>query len=198
MQPYHELVADVMRDVRRLREEYGTSPCPANCFDCCKNTATMAISEVEAQDLKLGLDALPPEIRAHICQKAERSIGRIEALGYDAANITQESGMDVLAVLKGTPEAECPMLIGGVCTVYEHRPVICRVWGYPLDNGRELACCHKTFIGQRRDYKPLNYAHYWRQCRALSEELGATRKTPNCYLVGALLGSDASASSRKN
>lgn len=195
MRTYHELVVEVTRDVRRLREENGKSPCPVDCFDCCKNTATMAISEVEARSLQVGLDALPPEIRAHIGQKAERTIARIEALGHDVANITPEAGMDVLETLKGTPEAECPMLIGGVCAVYEHRPVICRVWGYPLDNGRELACCHKTFIGRRRDYIPLNYAHYWRRCRAMSEELGAVRKKPNCYVVRSLL---SSASSRKN
>ncbi|RKU26825.1 hypothetical protein C6495_16880 [Candidatus Poribacteria bacterium] len=195
MRTYGELVTDITRDVRRLRGEYGRLPCPADCFDCCKNTATMAISEVEARALQEGLDALPPEIRAHIHQKAERTISRLEALGYDVVNATPESGMTVLETIRGTPEAECPMLIGGVCAVYEHRPVICRVWGYPLDNGRELACCHKTFIGRRRDYKPLNYAHYWRQCRALSEALGAARKTPNCYVVRSLL---ASASSRKN
>lgn len=195
MRTYHELVVEVTRDVRRLREENGKSPCPVDCFDCCKNTATMAISEVEARSLQVGLDALPPEIRAHIGQKAERTIARIEALGHDVANITPEAGMDVLETLKGTPEAECPMLIGGVCAVYEHRPVICRVWGYPLDNGRELACCHKTFIGRRRDYTPLNYVHYWRRCRAMSEELGAVQKKPNCYVVRSLL---SSASSRKN
>ncbi len=187
MKSYHALVTEIMRDVQRLRAEAGGSPCPTNCFECCRNTATMAISEVEARDLKVGLEALPPQIRSHIRQKAAQTIKVLKAHGYTAENITPDSGMEAIGVIKGTLEGECPMLIGGVCAVYEHRPVICRVWGYPLHNGNELACCHKTFIGQRQRFQPLNYTRYWRECRNLSRELGATQKTPNCYLVARLL-----------
>lgn len=147
----------------------------------------MAISEVEARDLKIGLEALPAEIRSHIRQKAEQSIKKLKAHGYDVENIMPDAGMEAIGVIKGTPEGECPMLIGGVCTVYEHRPVICRVWGYPIHSSNELACCHKTFIGKRRRFRPLSYDRYWKVCQNLSTALGATRKTPNCYLVSQLL-----------
>ena len=187
MQAYHELLDEIQRDVKRLRDASGGVPCPANCFSCCRNTATMAISEVEARDLKVGLETLPVEIRAHIRQKAERSIKKLKARGYDVENIMPDAGMKAIGVIKDTPEGECPMLIGGVCAVYEHRPVICRVWGYPIHNGNELACCNKTFIGKRRRYRPLNYDRYWKMCQKLSTELGATQKTPNCYLVSRLL-----------
>ena len=77
MKAYYELLGEIERDVKRLREESGGVPCPSTCFACCHNTATMAISEVEARDLKLGLDALPAELRAHIRRKAERSIKKV-------------------------------------------------------------------------------------------------------------------------
>ena len=187
MKAYHELLDEIQRDVERLREESGGVPCPSNCFSCCRNTATMAISEVEARDLKVGLEALPIEIRSHIRGKAEQSIIKLKAYGYNAENIMPDAGMEAIGVIKGTPEGECPLLIGGVCTVYEHRPVICRVWGYPIHSGNELACCNKTFIGKRRRFRPLSYDRYWKVCQNLSTELGATRKTPNCYLVSRLL-----------
>ena len=187
MEAYQELVDEIQRDVERLREESGGVPCPSNCFSCCRNTSTMAISEVEARDLKVALDALPVELRTHIRQKAEQSIKKLKSHGYDAEDIMPDAGMKAIEVVKGTPEGECPMLIGGVCSVYEHRPVICRVWGYPIHNGNELACCHKTFIGKRRQFRPLNYTRYWSVCQDLSKELGATQKTPNCYLVSRLL-----------
>jgi Fe-S-cluster containining protein len=187
MEAYHELLDEIQRDVQRLRHESGGVPCPSNCFSCCQNTATMAISEVEACHLKVGLEMLPVQLRTHIRQKAERTIKKLEAHGYDAENIIPDAGMDAIGLIKGTPEGECPMLIGGVCAVYEHRPVICRVWGYPIHNGNELACCHKTFIGQRTRYRPLNYTRYWNACKRLSSELGAEKKTPNCYLVRRLL-----------
>jgi len=187
MKAYHELLDEIQQDIQRLRDEYGRTPCPSNCFTCCHNTATMAISEVEARNLKLGLDLLPPQIRAHIRRKAERSIKKLKAHGYNVENIIPDSGMKAIGLMKGTPEGACPMLIGGVCSVYDHRPVICRVWGYPMHNGNELACCHKTFIGQRRRFRPLNYTYYWKICQSLSRELGATQKPPNCYLVPRLL-----------
>lgn len=187
MKLYEELLNEIQRDVNRLREESGGVPCPADCFSCCRNTATMAISEVEARHLKSGLDALPAEIRSHIRQKAARSIRKLKMHGYSADNIVPETGMKAIEVVKGTAEGECPMLIGGVCSVYEHRPVICRVWGYPIQNAKELACCKKTFLGKRRLFRPLDYTRYWNVCQKLSTELGATKKTPNCYLVSRLL-----------
>lgn len=187
MQTYNELVDEINKEVERLRNEYGGVPCPSDCFACCLNTATIPISEVEARDLKIGLDALPKAIRQHIRQKAQLTISVLEAEGHTPDEIVKDSGMEAIQVIKGKSYGECPMLIGGVCSVYEHRPVICRVWGYPIDNGSELACCKKTFIGQRRNYKPLKYAEYWRRCRKLSESLGADKKTPNCYLVVELI-----------
>lgn len=183
MKVYHELVAEINQDVERIRKEYGRVPCPSDCFQCCLNTSIIPISEVEARDLKTALDALPQEIREHIRQKAQRTIEVLEAKGYTSDKIIKDSGMEAIDVIKGGPFGECPMLIGGVCSVYEHRPVICRVWGYPIDNGKELACCKKTFIGQRRNFTPVKYADYWRRCKTLSEVLGADQKTPNCYLV---------------
>ena len=187
MRTYQELLDELHQEITRIRNEYGKSPCPSNCFQCCLNTATIPISEVEARDLKRGLDALPSEIRQHIRQKAERTIKALEAEGYTPDNMVSSKGMKAIDVVKGKSTGECPMLIGGVCSVYEHRPIICRVWGYPIDNGQDLACCKKTFIGQYRNYKPLKYADYWQRCKNLSEALGAKQKTPNCYIVVKLL-----------
>lgn len=187
MKAYSELVTEINSDVERVRNEYGRFPCPTDCFQCCQNTSTIPISEVEARDLKVALDALPQEVRTHIHQKAKQTIKVLEAQGYNSENMLKDSGIEAIEVVKGKSYGECPMLIGGVCSVYDHRPVICRVWGYPIDNGKELACCKKTFIGQRRDFKPVNYNLYWQKCKVLSENLGVFKKTPNCYLVSQLI-----------
>ena len=131
MNAYHELVAEINQDVERIREEYGGVPCPSDCFQCCLNTSTIPISEVEARDLKTALDALPQEIRTHIRQKALQTIEVLEAEGYTSEKMVKDSGMQAIEVVKGKSFGECPMLIGGVCSVYDHRPVICRVWGLP-------------------------------------------------------------------
>ncbi len=187
MSKYKQLVSEINQDVDRIRQEYGRYPCPTNCFQCCNNTSTIPISEVEARDLKIGLDALPKQIRKHIHQKAQKTIKVLESKGFTSDSMTKDSGIDAINIIKGKSYGQCPMLIGGVCSVYEHRPVICRVWGYPIDNGNELACCRKTFIGQRRDFNPVKYSLYWQKCKTLSEDLGVFKKTPCCYLVTQLI-----------
>lgn len=187
MSTYQQLVDEITQDIERLRTEHGRGPCPSDCFQCCLNTSTIPISEVEARDLKVGLNALPETIRSHILEKAKQTIRVLERNGFTREKMSKDSGLEAIEVIKGKTYGECPMLIGGVCSVYENRPVICRVWGYPIDNGRELACCKKTFIGVRRNYKPIKYAEYWRRCKDLSQALGSEHKTPNCYLVTELI-----------
>lgn len=46
-------------------------------------------------------------------------------------------------------EGECPMLVDGLCTIYEFRPFICRSHGLPLlsmgEEGWELSHCELNF-----------------------------------------------------
>ncbi len=81
------------------------------------------------------------------------------------------------------------MLISGICTIYEHRPVICRLWGYPIFNNNEVSCCRKTFVEVRDLVKPIDYNNYWRASRELSIALGKEKKTSNCYVIIDLLDS---------
>ena len=187
MVKYNQLVTEINKDVDRIRQEYGRYPCPTDCFQCCNNTSTIPISEVEARHLKIGLDALPKQVKSHIHKKAQQTIKVLESKGFTSDSMVKDSGIEAINIIKGKSYGQCPMLIGGVCSVYEHRPVICRVWGYPIDNGSELACCRKTFIGQRRDFNPVKYSLYWQKCKTLSEELGVFKKTPSCYLVSQLI-----------
>lgn len=49
------------------------------------------------------------------------------------------------------PESEeaCPFLVKDACTIYDHRPIICRTQGLPLlftgDEGWELSACELNF-----------------------------------------------------
>ena len=185
---YQEIIYEIERETLRLQKQIGGFPCPESCYDCCYNTATMRISEIEAQDLKIGLQKLPKEIQSHILEKASKSITKLNTVGFTEKNFPETSGTNIIEALKGTSEGECPMLVGGVCSVYKHRPIICRVWGYPITNNNQIGCCWKTFIGKRKEYKPIQYDQYWEKCRDLSEENESNpRGVPNCYLVKRLL-----------
>lgn len=183
MKQYNKLTDETDLQTQRLREKRGGSPCPSRCFQCCRNTAAMPISEVEGHDLKEGLKKLPQEVKTHILKKATRSIRKLEQLGHSDEEMAIPMGLEPTDALRGKWEGECPMLVGGMCSVYDHRPLICRVWGYPIDNGNELACCHMTFIGQLRLFKPIDYAGYWRECQDLTKRLARSRKPLTATLL---------------
>ncbi len=187
LEEFRHLTWDIDRETAALRAEIGEIPCPPTCYGCCVNTATMMISEVEGLELKEGLEKLPKEVRSYTFEKAQKTIRKLEALGYTPEGMLSDAGNKAIDEIKGTNESVCPMLIGGVCAVYRHRPVICHIWGYPMYNGDRIACCHKTFVRKRDKVKPIKYVYYWRETKRLSEELGAKDKTPNCYMVARIL-----------
>lgn len=179
---YVQLQQIIDRDTSRLRQELGRFPCAATCYDCCRNTATLLMSKIEVVGIQHGLAKLSGEVRNHIRAKARRTVRRLEALGHHRGDNSQLSS-EMIQEIRGAKDAECPMLVAGVCSIYEHRPVICRVWGYPITNNGGISCCRKTFIRTRDLVKPVDYDSHWQVTRDLSASLGETDKTPNCYMV---------------
>jgi uncharacterized protein len=57
-------------------------------------------------------------------------------------------------------EGECPMLVNGLCTIYESRPFICRSHGLPLlsmgDDGWELSHCELNFTENAPGFDETN------------------------------------------
>jgi uncharacterized protein len=61
---------------------------------------------------------------------------------------------------KSAGEGECPMLVDGLCTIYESRPFICRSHGLPLlsmgEEGWELSHCELNFNGDAPVFDETN------------------------------------------
>lgn len=106
--------------VTRYREHI---ECRAGCSDCCRQRFT--IPTIEAELLLEGLDAADADRRAAIVARAH---------AHHPA--------------QGDP---CPVLDDdGRCSLYEHRPRICRKYGIPLwhpDRPHEVRTCEKNFRG---------------------------------------------------
>lgn len=184
LENYHQINREIDYLCTQLRNKLGRPPCPVNCYSCCLNTSTLLISEVEGLDIKKGLEELPSPIKKDIYEKSLKTIIRVESLGFTEEQLSEGNSTKVAKKIRGTEESRCMMLVGGACVIYNYRPVICRVWGYPMENsGDGLSCCYKTFVEKRRSVEPLNYSRYWKICRYLSSKLGVDKKTPFCYMV---------------
>ncbi|MGE0201681.1 MAG: YkgJ family cysteine cluster protein [Candidatus Melainabacteria bacterium] len=47
--------------------------------------------------------------------------------------------------LKNLSPERCPLLLDDACSVYAERPVLCRVFGFPVSSGQAIATCELNF-----------------------------------------------------
>ncbi len=94
-------------------------PCRAGCADCCRSLAAVPeMTRPEWERLRAALDALDDGDRAEV----ERAFAA-----------RREQGK--------TRPIVCPLLDGGgLCRVYEARPLACRSYGFYADHEGVLGC----------------------------------------------------------
>ena len=175
---YLNICARVEHEFARNRERYGERMrCGPGCSDCCHQL--FQITEIEAAHISDGVRQLPPQRRRKLDERSRRYI----------------EGRRQLVAATGEPEAwgslpppgarlACPALEDGVCTIYEHRPLICRRFGMPIYNpdkpGRLFACELNFQDGETIDDPQLVQIqsaihHDWKQQQAEYNEAGGSR-----------------------
>ena len=127
---YQHLVARVDAFGQVIRQRYPTQlTCHAGCDGCCYQQFT--VFPVEAHHLAQAVRALAPEVRQHLLARLQQA--------------------DPWRVVETPPP--CVLLEHGRCSLYDHRPLICRIHGFPVSS---------TMIerpnGGQRDCCPLNFA----------------------------------------
>jgi len=126
---YRRLVARVDAFGRAICQRYPTQiTCHAGCDGCCYQQFT--VFPVEAYHLAQAVTALAPEARQHLLARLQQ--------------------IDPWHVID-TPQP-CVLLEHGRCSLYDHRPLICRIHGFPVSS---------TMIersdDEQRDCCPLNF-----------------------------------------
>jgi Fe-S-cluster containining protein len=102
--------------------------CHAGCDGCCYQQFT--VFPVEAHHLAQAVTALAPEARQDLLTRLQQD---------DPWRIIDTS----------TP---CVLLEHGCCSLYEHRPLICRIHGFPV-----ASTMIERHDGGQRDCCPLNF-----------------------------------------
>jgi hypothetical protein len=127
---YQRLVARVDAFGQTIWQRYPTQiTCHAGCDGCCYQQFT--VFPVEAHHLGQAVTALAPEVQQRLLTRLQQP--------------------DPWRVLEAP--APCALLEHGRCSLYDHRPLICRIHGFPIAS---------TLIeqpgGGQRDCCPLNFA----------------------------------------
>ena len=128
--------------------------CRPGCTDCCHGI--FAINQLDAERLRLGmaeLETSDPARAARIRARAKDSIARI-APGFPGDIVTgvrDESAAALEQFEELGNDEPCPVLDpdSGLCDLYAHRPMTCRVFGPPVRSGDEggLGVCELCYHG---------------------------------------------------
>ncbi len=109
----------------------GVFPCRSGCTACCEGP--FDISVADAAMVALAVRRLEPTVRAGVVARAEVQVASMNRLEpswkapYDVAAIGEARFDQLTDDLAREP---CPALDDqGACTIYEHRPFVCRVMG---------------------------------------------------------------------
>jgi Fe-S-cluster containining protein len=128
---YQRLQARIDDFGQTIAQRYPTQvTCHAGCDGCCYQQFT--VFPVEAHHLAQAVTTLAPEAR-------QRLLARVQQ--HDPWHIIDTA-------------APCVLLEHGSCSLYEYRPLICRIHGFPIastmierPDGEQRDCCPLNFTG---------------------------------------------------
>lgn len=114
-----QLHADIDERVQLIRDSYSDWLCGLGCDGCCHRLAEIPmLTEAEWDWLWEGLEALPEE--------------QFQEIGQNIAALALQPSRPIV----------CPLLdrSAGACSVYAHRPVACRTYGFYVQRDKGLYC----------------------------------------------------------
>jgi Fe-S-cluster containining protein len=115
--------------------------CRKGCCDCCSQL--FQITEIEAAYISRGVKLLPENRQTELKKRAQEYQKQREKL-LESRSIPDAWGTLPPPGLR----LPCPALEDGACSIYEHRPLICRKYGIPLYNPRKpdrIFACELNF-----------------------------------------------------
>ncbi|RJR39765.1 MAG: YkgJ family cysteine cluster protein [Desulfobacteraceae bacterium] len=152
-----------------MQERHGSCiKCSPKCADCCH--AVFGLFLIEAAYIKQQFDRLPSEAKKEILfsiQETERGLRRLES--KMRAN---EGDPDMQAQILATERVKCPLLNSeNECSLYDHRPITCRVYGIPTRIQGKARVCGKAGFEKGGSYPAFDLDSVYRDLFELSKEL---------------------------
>jgi len=154
---------------REMQGRHGSCiKCSPRCADCCH--AVFGLFLIEAAYIKQQFDTLPPEMKKEILfriQETERGLRRLESKMR-----TNEGDPEMQAQILATERIRCPLLNGeNECSLYDHRPITCRVYGIPTRIQGKARVCGKAGFEKGGSYPTFDLDSVYRDLFELSKEL---------------------------
>jgi Fe-S-cluster containining protein len=170
---YEELPRKADLLFRTIHEKYPDSVrCRIRCCDCCH--AVFGLFPIEAAYINYHFNCLDRKIRRDVLKRAEKAEGEMIKAKDSLKIFEEDPKMKVYGI--GKQRVRCPLLSDREeCVLYEHRPVICRIYGVPysLRKGKkELAyVCGMSGFEANVSYPTVKLDNLYQKLVELSVEM---------------------------
>ena len=130
----------------RIRKEYAECvTCRVGCADCCHALFDLTLIEALYLNRKF-MELLDESHRQQLEEKANRADRQIHKIKRQAQKAIKKGKSEEQVLIElGDERVRCPLLNDdNQCDLYEHRPLICRLYGVPLNIGGSARICGLT------------------------------------------------------
>jgi Fe-S-cluster containining protein len=145
-----QIVDAALADAARRSGEWLV--CKPGCTQCC--VGVFAIHQLDAERLRQGLRELcvsQPERAKAVRERVLRAVERLKEgfSGDPKSGLLDESDEGQAAFEEFANDEVCPVLdpVTGLCDLYLHRPMTCRVFGPPVASQEGLSICELCYHG---------------------------------------------------
>ncbi len=154
---YEKIVAIADNAFEQVKQEYPECmSCRINCADCCH--AVFDIGLIEALYINWHFnDKIGGANKDFIIEKANKADRKAYQLKKRAYKEVEDGKDEQEVVIRMSLERiECPLLTEDkLCSLYDYRPITCRLYGIPIHIGGIAHTCGRTGFEESKKYKTV-------------------------------------------
>lgn len=166
---YELLAAKADSAFQAMEKEYGNCiKCEINCSDCCHSVFGLFLIESAYLNRQFaGLDEGERLATLSRADQMDRELLEIEKKLQEYKDNPRE-----MSLAMARARVRCPLLNDGQkCSMYEHRPITCRVYGIPTVVNGGIHACWKGGFERGKAYPAFDLDGMYRELYQLSQKL---------------------------
>lgn len=166
---YDSLVAKADKIFQDMQKDYGQCiKCDIQCSDCCN--AIFGLFPIESAYINYHFNNLDEKNKAEILTRAEKSDKDLLAMQTKFQEFSGDPKKITEAISK--ERIRCPLLNDEQkCSLYQHRPITCRVYGIPTIINGKIHACYKAGFEKGQAYPAFDLDGIYRELYRLSTDL---------------------------
>lgn len=159
---YFERYEAVVAEVDAVFEKFESDmpelvKCGKGCSDCCYALFDITLAEAIYLNHKFNekFSGIERSVIMERADQADRQIHKLKRKVYKASQEGRPASEILMEVSKA--RVRCPMLDDdNLCSIYDNRPITCRLYGVPTSIGGEAHTCNKAGFKGGEKYPTVN------------------------------------------